>query len=214
MLTARTSSNMSVKDYMSWGLRTSSIKLFLHFLFMYIKEHKVTLTWWRNRNFNRQYNTETWIFPLYPSGQLLVFVISFSYYLRQRDGPVRTGRVPRGGENSQIVFLLYSSLTVWSPFVLFPSVPYTTSCLQLRIARVPGSKQMGTQSVLFLFWAPFVLSFLSTPFHAVTSPISKKEEFAKAGEIAVVCYGSTHKNTGIFSHWMAVFCANSNDPPE
>lgn len=58
----------------------------------------------------------------------------------------------------------------------------------------------NTVTAEFLFWAPFLLCFLSTPFHAVTSPISKKEECAKAGEIAIFCYGSTHKNAGIWSH--------------
>lgn len=42
----------------------------------------------------------------------------------------------------------------------------------------------------------------------------RDEECAKAGEIAIFCFGSTHKNTGILSHWTAGFCANGNDPPE
>lgn len=151
------------------------------------------------RNFKRQYNIETWIFPLYPSGLLLFFTIPFPYYLRRRDGPVRRGRVLRGGENSQIL-LLYSSLTIES-ICAFPQcalhnlMPAAEDCQGARL-QTDGN----TVTAEFLFWAPFLLCFLSTPFHAVTSPISKKEECAKAGEIAIFCYGSTHTNAGIWSH--------------
>lgn len=49
-------------------------------------------------------------------------------------------------------------------------------------------------------WAPFLLCFLSSSFHSVMSPVSKKEQYVIAAEISIFCYSSICKGTRMWSH--------------
>lgn len=146
---------------------------------------------------------------------IIVFHHSFSLLSEDKRWPSKRRKSPYGRRkfsNTTSVIVITNcieSICAFPQCALRNLMPAAEDCQGARL-QTDGI----TVGAELLFWAPFVLCFLSTPFHAVTSPISKKEECAKAGEIAIFCFGSTHKNTGILSHWTVVFCANGNDPPE
>lgn len=130
---------------------------------------------------------------------ITVFHNLFFLFSEVKRWPSKNSKSPQGRRKfSNTFFVIFITKCIES-ICAFPQCALHNLMPAAGDWRVPGSKQMGTQSVLFLFWAPVVLSLLSTPLHAVTSPISRKEEFAKAEEIAIFCYGVTH-NTGIWSH--------------
>lgn len=87
------------------------------------------------------------------------FLIVWEEEMAQREEEESLG----GGEKPPIFILLYSSLTARAPFALFPSVSYTSYCPQLRSARVPGSKQMGAQSVPSFSSGNHLCSVFSAP---------------------------------------------------
>lgn len=132
---------------------------------------------------------------------IIVFPNSFSLLSEEKRLPSKKRKSPQGRRKFSNTFSVMSITNSIESICAFPQ------CALRNLMRAAEDCQGArlqtdgnTVSAEFLFWAPFSLCFLSTPFHAVTRPVSKKEECAKAGEIAIFCYGSTYKNSGIWFH--------------